>query len=208
MAVYHLSTNTPSKADILATWVPSTPWGRPHGAELAIVGSFHLDDPGGEVGIETHIIRAGDALLQVPLTYRGSPLPDAEPIAQMEHSVLGTRFVYDGINDDCFVMVMCGLTLTGQGESLGWARHEGRWFIAPTTIKLSHLGPRTTEPVAVDGLRLEVDDGDTVFFRRGRLSFMIHREIRAALDDDAGLTADWPSNSAPVLLASARLDPR
>jgi hypothetical protein len=30
----------------------------------------------------------------------------------MEHSVLGTRWAYDGIDDDCFLMVLCGLTAT------------------------------------------------------------------------------------------------
>lgn len=208
MAVFHVSTNTPTKAEILATWIPNTPWGRSRGGETEIIGSFHLDDPAGEVGIETHLVKVGDFLLQVPLTYRGSPLVGVEPIATMEHSVLGTRWVYDGVEDDCFVMVLCGLALTGHGESLGWAHHEGRWFVAPTTIKLSHLGPRTMEPVAVDGLRLESDDGHGLTFRRGRLSLTFHRELRSALEDESGLVADWPSNPAPVLLASARLAPR
>jgi hypothetical protein len=208
LALFHVSTNTPSKAEILATWIPTMPWGSSIRGEPEIIGSFHLDDPVGEVGLETHLVRTSDALLQVPLTYRSSPLAGVEPIAQMEHSVLGTRWVYDGIDDDCFLMVLCGLTLTGQGESLGWAHHEGRWFVAPTTIKLCHLGPRTTEPVAVDGLRLESDDGSSVTFGRGRLSLTLYRELRPALEGDSGLAADWPSNSAPVLLASAHLQPR
>ena len=47
MAVFHLATNTPTKVEILTGWIPTTPWGKSHAGELDIVGSFHLDDPGG-----------------------------------------------------------------------------------------------------------------------------------------------------------------
>lgn len=208
MAVFHLATNTPTKLEILTGWIPTTPWGKAHAGEPEIVGSFHLDDPGGDVGIETHLIAIGEVLLQVPLTYRGSPLVDVEPIATMEHSVLGKRWVYDAINDDRFAMVLCGIALTGQGESLGWAHHEGRWFVVPTAIKLSHRGARSIDAVAVDGLRLESDDGNCVVFRRGRLSMTFHRVLRPVLEDEAGLAAEWDPGSAPVLLASALRQPR
>jgi hypothetical protein len=203
MAVFHLATNTPTKAEILTGWIPTQAWGHGVDEEAGIVGSFHLDDPDGEVGIETHLVSVGEVLLQVPLTYRGSPLDDVEPIATMEHSALGTRWVYDAVRDDRFVMVLCGMALAGQGESLGWAHHEGRWYVAPTTIKLSHRGPRVTDPVAVDGLRLESEDLDHLTYRRGKLSLTFHRRLRPAVDGEVGLTAAWDTGPGPVLLATA-----
>ena len=47
-------------------------------------------------------------LLQVPLTYRDEPLAGADEalITEMEHSVLGTRWVYDGLRDPRFVVML------------------------------------------------------------------------------------------------------
>lgn len=59
-----------------------------------MTASFRYDDPEGEVGIETLIVRVADGeLLHVPVTYRGAPLEGAEPwlMGTMEHSVLGSR---------------------------------------------------------------------------------------------------------------------
>jgi hypothetical protein len=42
--------------------------------ELERVGAYRFDDPVGEVGIETHLVRAGERLLHVPLTYRANPM--------------------------------------------------------------------------------------------------------------------------------------
>ena len=101
MAVLHHATITPTKAELIAGWMPFRPWGPPSADPISIVGSFRFDDPEGRVGLETHLVTAGDALFQVPLTYRDGPLAGAEDalIATTEHSVLGTRWVYDGLGD-------------------------------------------------------------------------------------------------------------
>ena len=58
-----------------------------------MIGSYRFDDPDGRVGMETHLVTAGGALMQVALTYRDEPLDGAEDalITEMQHSVLGTR---------------------------------------------------------------------------------------------------------------------
>nr|WP_245617138.1 hypothetical protein [Knoellia subterranea] len=48
-------------------------------AERGPVGTFRLDDPAGEVGMECFLFgSAGGSTLFVPLTYRGAPLAGAE----------------------------------------------------------------------------------------------------------------------------------
>ncbi|MBO0803354.1 MAG: hypothetical protein J2P25_09830 [Nocardiopsaceae bacterium] len=67
-----------------------------------MVGALRLEDPDGAVGIETHLVSDGAAVYQVPMTYRGAPLPGAGPadlIVTAEHSVLGTRWIYDAEAD-------------------------------------------------------------------------------------------------------------
>jgi Maltokinase N-terminal cap domain len=108
MALFHRATITPTKAEIIADWAPTRPWGQPNAAPLEVIGSYRFDDPEGRVGMETHLVTAGGVLLQVPLTYRDEPLEKAEDalITKMQHSVLGTRWVYDGLQDPHYVTML------------------------------------------------------------------------------------------------------
>ena len=79
-----------------------------------MLGAYRFDDPEGEVGVEVFLIQRGDLLLHLPLTYRGAPLPDHGDhlVGTLEHSVLGTRWVYDGTADEvalaCFRRALRG----------------------------------------------------------------------------------------------------
>jgi len=48
------------------------------------------------------------AAFQVPLTYRGSPLPSGDPcfVGMMEHSFLGTRWIYDAAVDPVYASAL------------------------------------------------------------------------------------------------------
>ena len=49
------------------------------------------------------------------MTYRPEPLADAEDalMGEMQHTVLGTRYVYDGCHDPVFVGELVRAVLTG-----------------------------------------------------------------------------------------------
>jgi hypothetical protein len=98
MALFHRATITPTKQGLIAEWAPSQPWGPPADVPIEVIGAFRFDDPDGRVGMETHLVRYGTALLQVPLTYRDEPLDGADDalIVEMQHSVLGA-----GCTTDC-----------------------------------------------------------------------------------------------------------
>jgi Maltokinase N-terminal cap domain len=117
MALLHQAELNPSKTELLDTWVPSQPWFVGDvGHALASVGAFRFDDPEGEVGVETLLVRAGNGpVLQVPVTYRGAPLSGAESslMGTMEHSVLGKRWVYDGAGDPVYLLTTAAAALTG-----------------------------------------------------------------------------------------------
>src|SRR5690348_16265332 len=134
MAIFHRATITPTKSELIAEWAPTRPWGPSVADAIEVIGSYRFDDPDGSVGMETHLVTAGGALFQVPLTYREEPLDGAADafMTEMEHSVLGTRWVYDGLCDPLFVVMLAGVTMTGQGEALGVALYDGRWYIAPS----------------------------------------------------------------------------
>ncbi len=99
MAIIHRATISPTKLELLDTWLGSTLAGE---GELRQVGSYRLDDPEGEVGIEGLLVARGNGpVRQAVLTYRAAPLDDADDhlITKMEHSVLGRRWVYSAEGD-------------------------------------------------------------------------------------------------------------
>lgn len=113
------ATLVPHFRDFLPAWVARQPWYLGSGIpSLSPIGYFRLEDPAGEVGIETHLASDGAVLYQIPLTYRGAPIRDetldaAWPlIASAEHSVLGTRWIYDGVADPVWVNGLLRLVQT------------------------------------------------------------------------------------------------
>ncbi len=121
MALLYQAELRPSKMELLDGWAPSQPWfrGEP-GVKLVSVAAFRFDDPEGEVGVETHLVRAGDGpIMQMPVTYRGAPLVGAEEslIGTMEHSVLGKRWVYDGAGDPVYLLTVASVALAGAGQA-------------------------------------------------------------------------------------------
>ncbi|MFC6010283.1 maltokinase N-terminal cap-like domain-containing protein [Nocardia lasii] len=115
MAVIHRTTVTPSKLDLLTTWLPSRPWYRGSAPRLRKAGGFRIDDPAGAVGIEFLLVvdESDGVLYQVPLTYRGAPLAEAVLVGTAEHGVLGRRWIYDATSDPVAIGAVADL-LTGR----------------------------------------------------------------------------------------------
>ncbi|WP_413452342.1 phosphotransferase [Georgenia phoenicis] len=102
-----MPTLTPSFPEFLPEWVARQRWYTAKGRtpQLRRVGGLRYQDPDGEVGVETWIVQddGGPApvVYQIPLSYRGAPVPELEHalVAQAEHSELGPRWIYDGCHD-------------------------------------------------------------------------------------------------------------
>jgi hypothetical protein len=104
VAIVHEATLVPSKLQAMQAWLPGQSWFTGDASDLQVVGQFRFVDPEGEVGLQTMLVTSRGALYQVPLSYRGAPLEGAEDalICTMEHSVLGTRWVYDSLADPVY----------------------------------------------------------------------------------------------------------
>ena len=205
MAIFHRSTTTPTKAELITDWAPTRPWGPSAAEPIDVIGSYRFDDPDGRVGLETHLVTAGDALFQVPLTYRDEPLDGAEDalITEMQHSVLGTRWVYDGLRDPRFVVMLAAVAMTGQGEAIGMAVYDGRWYIAPTNVRI-HGGGWGLDRVPVDGFELASDDGGPAVLRNDRFELTLFRRPVPGPRPAVGLTASWDGQQDAVVLAEVR----
>jgi hypothetical protein len=202
MALFHLATITPTKGELIAQWLPTQAWGPPADLPIEVIGSYRFDDPEGRVGMETHLVTAGGTIFHVPLTYRDEPLEGADDalIVEMQHSVLGTRWVYDGLRDPRLVVMLAAVTMTGQGEALGMAVYDGRWYIAPTNIRIQG-GGWTLERVPVDGFDDTHERGTSVVLRNDRFDLTVHRRPMPGPRPAIGLTATWEGQPSPVVLA-------
>jgi hypothetical protein len=155
--------------------------------------------------MEVHLVTAGGTLFQVPLTYRDEPLDGASAalVTEMQHSVLGNRWVYDGLRDPRFVLMLAGVTMTGQGEALGMAVYDGRWYIAPTNVRI-HGGGWTLERVPVDGFELVTDDATGTVLRNDRFELSFFRRPIPGPHAPLTLTASWDGQPDSVILAHVR----
>jgi hypothetical protein len=228
MALLHHAEITPSKIEILAAWVPTQPWFSGNtGAGFTNVAAFRLDDPNGEVGIETVLVQAGDGpVLQVPLTYRDAPLVGAEAslIGTTQHSVLGERWVYDAVGDPVYLATTAAVALTGGVQAEQYFEEDGERIVREPTARVVGDGIHGTATPALPPVSAittaQVDD--TTVADAGEFQIVVLRQLSAQSDDasvptpadpagpaetgpTAVLSGAWPSNPVPQPLVLVQL---
>jgi hypothetical protein len=207
MAVLYEATLNPSKLELLKSWLPTQPWFQSADSTgVESVGSYRFDDPLGEVGIETHLVKAADGrTYQVPVTYRGAALEGAESslISTAQHSVLGERWVYDATEDITYVRALSDTIFLGGHEATvdvltanGLVRYE-------TTTRVVGSGSQLNGDLVGELLSVGNDD-DSTWILTADLKIVIVRVIGANLTrvEDFSLRGTWPGQSEPALLAT------
>lgn len=207
MGIVYAAELRPSKIELMAAWLPKQEWF--DGGEPVRLGSFRFDDPAGEVGIETHLVGAGGRVYQVPLTYRGAPLEGAGDflVGTMEHSVLGSRWVYDATADPVYLAELAAALLTAKPQVDEVREVGGRMETLPHTAQIFSTGTpdavlpelRFGDPATVDGITQ---------IPAGGVELAVVRALGLASDGEdasgvAALTATWAGQDSPVLVATA-----
>lgn len=205
MALIHKATLKPTKLELLAAWLPGRDWyeGKP-GAEVVRVAAYRFDDPAGEVGIETLLVREGDGpVYQVPLTYRGAPLDGAEAylVGTMEHSVLGSRWAYDATGDPVYVAELAKMVYTGAGLAEEYVEVDGRLERREPSMAVTSTASGAAPPVGA--LRRVVGADPTLIVTEGAELAVVRRLAAGAAPEGAALTGTWPGQPDPLLLAYA-----
>lgn len=180
MAVVHRAELRPSKLELLAAWLPGCAWFEDAGP-IERVSAFRFDDPDGEVGLETFIIGSGTALFHVPLTYRSAPLDGGVLVGELQHSVLGPRWVYDGPSDPVYVQVIRDAIVDG-AEDVDMVLDDG------TPVPRLQWWARARGSGADATARL--------------LPLHVARRLPASPPEGApALTGSWAGQDAPLTLA-------
>ena len=207
MALLHRAQLSPSKLEVVGDLLATRAWFR--GGTLQAVGAYRFDDPEGEVGIETHLVRTDDGpVLQVPLTYRAAALPGAEAslVGTMEHSVLGRRWVYDACGDPVYVAALADVLLGEGGQAEEYFEVDGRREPRPPTVVVATTGTPGEVPVDASDQPVAVTDGDRTVVTAGGVELVVLGVLddAATTDVEHALTGTWADRSDPVLLATAR----
>lgn len=209
MALLHRATLRPTKLDLLAAWVPGRPWfAGPAGVEVVSRGAYRFDDPAGEVGIETMLVGTADGPVHhVPLTYRAAPLDGADGwlVGTTEHSVLGTRWVYDGCVDPVYAAALTQAILTGGGQAEQYFEVDGRREVREPTVTVVADGAADAQVPVVGFVRRVVDE-DRTLVDTDTVELVIVRRPVAAAGGSAGvmLSGRWDGQSTTVPLAYVR----
>ncbi|MCE7081365.1 1,4-alpha-glucan branching protein [Streptomyces sp. ST2-7A] len=209
MALIYKATLTPGKLDLLGGWLPHRPWSA-GSSGFRQVGAYRFDDPAGEVGLEAFLLEADDGtLLHVPVTYRGAPLEGADEflIGTTEHSVLGTRWVYDGCGDPVGVTAMIRGALGQQDQAEEVIEADGHRESREPTVRVRADGdPGTPAFTGIDTVACR-NDGPTTVVHAGEAELVVVRTVGADITPaDATLTGRW-SEGGPVVLAGVRSQP-
>lgn len=224
MAQLHRAELRPSKLEIITAWVTAQPWFEGEAtASAESVGAFRFDDPEGRVGIETLLVTVGGGpVLQVPLTYRDAPLDGGEGwfLGRMEHSVLGTRFVYDALGDPAYLRAIAAAALGGGSQADEYREVDGsRVFREPSAV-VAGSGTAASRPVDEPwhGTVATRDDSPVTMATAGILRVALARVpgagssagtltalIGVAVEREV-ITGSWPGRGEPVTLAVVARD--
>lgn len=203
MALLHAAELTPSKLDALQAWLPNRPWAT--GAEaIEILGAFRFDDPTGAVGIETFLIASAGRVLQVPVTYRGSPMTGADDtlVTTMEHSVLGRRWAYDAAADPVYATALVTAILTGGTQADIEYDYEAPPEKLIVTTHVTGTGSPGAELPALDPVAA-VDSRESTSITAGTTHIELARVVDTTRSSTSApaLTGTWPGQPEPAVLA-------
>jgi len=200
MALIHQATLTPTKIELLSAWLPSRRWA--HGTtEVSSLGAYRFDDPAGAVGIETFLLAAGDrTVLHVPLTYRAEPVAGLEDhlVGTTAHSVLGTRWIYDGCADPVWAAALATTVLTG-GSQVEEFVDQGDGRLVRRDNSATVIGSGTGSPVAPVDVLTTTDEEQTTLVRAGGLELVVVRVVGAEVRAAQTLTGSWTGGGPTVL---------
>jgi len=197
MALLHKATLHPSKLDLLTGYLRQS--------SLTQLGAYRFDDPEGQVGIETHLVRDDSgAVWHLPLTYRSAPLPGIEEwaVGTMDHSVLGKRWVYNACADPVYAGELIRAILSGGSQVEQFFETDEGPEVRESTATVVGSGTADTPVPQVSGVHAESFDADTVI-DVGSVQVVVRHRLDTPEPENpsATLVGTWAATDRQIVLA-------
>lgn len=145
--VHRDATLRPTKVEVVRQWLAAADWfdAAPETVVTSPPLSYRFDDPDGKVGIEMLVVPYREGFIQLPLTYREAPLDGARQwlLTTMDHSVLGRRWIYDGVGDPVLVTAFVRSILGGESSAMLEFGTEGQTASTSVHARGTGSGPLT-----------------------------------------------------------------
>ncbi|AWB81014.1 hypothetical protein C3B44_00505 [Corynebacterium yudongzhengii] len=186
----------PTKEDIAARY----------GGIKTLIGTARIVDPAGKVGIEIYFggeDSSRQRLIQLPVTYRENEIDPEGTLTEMEHNILGKRFVTNALHDPVAVTEIIRTIVQGDdgaAHSDGPApafRLQGSGDEPETTVEEAQIAEATRQravgTVTVNGEVLSYKLRMTNLphpFRRGETGYSTSRLHLTATPANAGSDTD------------------
>jgi Maltokinase N-terminal cap domain len=206
MALVHRATLSPSKQELVETWLQTQSWTSGLGP-IGKLAEYRFDDPAGQVGVETILWQTPEgAIVQTPLTYRAAPLPGAEThlIGTSDHTVLGKRWVYDGCGDPVWAATLAAAILTGGTQADMYFEQDGERIDVPPRMQVRGSGSPGTGLPDVTSIDSVTDEGTVTVVRAGDLSLRLARVVGSPLEGEYLLNGRIDESGETRVLASLR----
>jgi len=199
MALLHKATLSPTKLEQISAWLPGREWADGAG-EPRILATYRFDDPADEVGLEGFVLDTEKGVLHVPLTYRAAPLEGAEEhlVGSCEHSVLGTRWVYDACADPVWVSEAARTILTGATGVDSYMEVDGRMERRDPTMTVHGTGDPEMAVPSPGSLRVR-DDGPATSVDAETLQLVVVRGVGYEPPTPLALNGRWDGADTAVL---------
>ena len=121
----------------------------------------------------------------------------------MEHSFLGTRWIYDAAVDPVYASALAATILTGQPQADQYFEVDGTMEIIPESVHLQSTGnPNARVPVI--GSTVPDTTGEVTTIQTENLEMSVRRSLNlvGSPPELTNRTATWDQQTAPVQLAS------
>lgn len=204
MAIIHKATLSPSKLELLQAYLANDAnLGKQATGDLAAVGAYRFDDPAGQVGIESHILRSPDgALLHLPLVYRNERWDGADQwsVGTMQHSVLGERWVYEASIDPIYVRELVRTIVQGGTGVDEMVETDDGPVARDPSVRVVGSGSAGAGLPTIDDLVVERLQA-TTSIRCGDLEVVVQNVLAPAASSGLDLRGTWSGQSEPMGLA-------
>lgn len=201
------TTMSPTKLELIATWLSAQPWFEGEASQLERVGEYRFDDPEGEVGLNGVLVTAGsETVYHVPLTYRGAPLDEGEAfsVGTSEHGVLGTRWVTAAIGDPVYRAVLAQTIAQGDTGAEEFISDEaGNVTQREIVVRVQGSGHADAQVPEMWAAEVSVIGTSSVASTGFATLGVIHvLDGTATVLNAQTLTATWPGQQSPVVIAT------